>query len=278
VVPLSEPLATFNQGVNVRLGPGTQFEPPIGSFAAGQTTEILARNPSGDWYKVRYFNGEGWVFAAVLTVSGDISQLPIESGPPLPTEVPPTITPTPVPSTATPTKGVTVVPTAISPTAVPPVAETAPKDQGIAPEAIIGGFILLLLLGYMGFYLRGAASADRYANGFVIDRCPACDRGRLTVETRTDRLLGIPRPRRTVRCSECRSVLREVGNRRWRYAVDPMENPALYKHYNGHEIDDPTLVQIAQQPTTASGSPPGPRTPQRPPSFVDEDDTDNPVG
>jgi hypothetical protein len=75
------------------------------------------------------------------------------------------------------------------------------------------------------------------------------------VETKQDRLLGIPRPRRTVRCTECRSVLREVGNRRWRYAVDPMENPALYKHYNGREIDDATLVEI------------------EPPSFTDEEDT-----
>lgn len=93
----SKPTATFIQGVNVRAGPSTLFNPPIGSFAANQTTDILARTPAGDWYKVRYYNGEGWVFGQLLTVSGDQSQIPVDPGPP-----PPTLTPTPIPVTPTP--------------------------------------------------------------------------------------------------------------------------------------------------------------------------------
>ncbi len=77
---LTPPIATFNDGVNVRSGPGTQFNPPIGAFAAGQTTEILAVNPDRTWYKVRYFSGEGWVAAQFVTVSGDISALPEHTG------------------------------------------------------------------------------------------------------------------------------------------------------------------------------------------------------
>lgn len=99
----SKPTATFNQGVNVRSGPSTLFNPPIGSFAAGQTADILAKTPAGDWYKVRYYNGEGWVFGQLLTVSGDTNAIAIDPGPPIPTLTPviPTAVPaTPVPPTA----------------------------------------------------------------------------------------------------------------------------------------------------------------------------------
>ncbi|MCS7070522.1 MAG: SH3 domain-containing protein [Anaerolinea sp.] len=94
------PSATFTQGVNVRSGPSTLFNPPIGSFAAGQSTQILAVNPAGDWLKVRYYNGEGWVFASLATVTGDLSTLPRDPGPPLPTLTP--IPPTVLPPTAPP--------------------------------------------------------------------------------------------------------------------------------------------------------------------------------
>lgn len=97
------PTATFTQGVNVRRGPGTNFNPPIGSFAANQTAEIVGINPGGDWYKVRYYNSDGWVFASLMTISGDTSNIPVDPGPP-----------TPVPATATP-----IPPTSVPATAVP---------------------------------------------------------------------------------------------------------------------------------------------------------------
>jgi uncharacterized protein YgiM (DUF1202 family) len=176
---------------------------------------------------------------------------------------------TPIPTTSV---AVAQIPTNIPPPT--PVAEQpeSPSGGGLPIEALVGGLALLLVLAYIAFYWRGLASADRYAKGFVIHTCPACDRGNLVVETKQDRLLGIPRPRRTVRCTECRSVLREVGNRRWRYAVDPMENPALYKHYNGREIDDATLVEIERQPHSPNGEPAQTRSPVTPPSFTDDED------
>lgn len=73
------PIATFTANVNVRNGPSTEAL-AIGSFAAGQTTEILAVSPDGGWYKVDYYNQEGWVFAHFVTVSGDIATLPQGSG------------------------------------------------------------------------------------------------------------------------------------------------------------------------------------------------------
>ena len=97
----SKPTASFAQGINVRRGPALEFDPPIGAFAAGQTAEILAVNPAGTWYKVRYGGGEGWVFAALTQASGDIASLPRDPGPPVPTAPPPTaIPPTSVPATA----------------------------------------------------------------------------------------------------------------------------------------------------------------------------------
>jgi hypothetical protein len=103
----NKPTATFLQGVNVRSGPSTLFNPPIGSFATGQSTDILGRTPAADWYKVRYYNGEGWVFGSLITVSGDDTQIPVDAGPPPPTLTP--IPPTPVPVTATPQTNVNLV-------------------------------------------------------------------------------------------------------------------------------------------------------------------------
>lgn len=93
----SRPTATITTGVNLRRGPGTVFNPPVGSMPANATADIIAVNPSGDWYKVRSAYGEGWISAAFVTVSGDAASLPVDPGPPTP--VP--FTPTPVP-TATP--------------------------------------------------------------------------------------------------------------------------------------------------------------------------------
>ncbi|MDQ7025704.1 MAG: CARDB domain-containing protein [Anaerolineae bacterium] len=93
----SRPQIRVVTGANIRSGAGTNFQPPIGSLAAGAVEDLLARHPSGQWYKIRYYNGEGWIFADTVEVIGDIATIPVESGPPTP--VP--FTPTPV-STATP--------------------------------------------------------------------------------------------------------------------------------------------------------------------------------
>lgn len=78
------PIARFDSRVNVRRGPNVVFGPPIGGFFAGETAEILALNLDETWLKVRYGDGEGWVFEQLATIEGDTNQLPRESGPPLP--------------------------------------------------------------------------------------------------------------------------------------------------------------------------------------------------
>lgn len=87
----SVPQVRVTTGANIRSGPGTNFNPPIGSYAAGTVTNLLAVNPAGTWYKIQYFNGEGWISAGLVEVIGDISRVPTEVGPP-----------TPIPATATP--------------------------------------------------------------------------------------------------------------------------------------------------------------------------------
>jgi hypothetical protein len=144
-------------------------------------------------------------------------------------------------------------------------------SAGLPIEAVVGGIALLALLIYVGLYWRGLTGSERYAKGFVIDQCPVCGRGNLVVETRDERTFGVPRARRTVRCTACRSVLRETGNRRWRYAVDPLENSWLYERYNGREIDDDTLKLLTSQPAVSS-EPPSARPPVTPPAFVDDED------
>ncbi len=182
------------------------------------------------------------------------------------TAVAPSATPTEQPSaTAIPVTEPTAVPTPV------PESPLPGEGGGLPLEAIIGLLLLLLLLFYIVLYWRGLAAIDRYANGFVIDRCPVCGQGHLSVETRHERFLGIPRPRRIVRCDNCRSVLRETGYRRWRYAVDPLDNPELYRRWNGQEIDEAVLIDSLQKGRSAGT--PAPRPPAQPPDFTDEEES-----
>jgi CARDB/Bacterial Ig domain len=99
----SVPMAVVINGANLRRGPGTVFEPPVGSIAANQEAELVAVNPARDWYKIRYFNSTAWIFASLVQTSGDVSSLPVDAGPPTPipataTPIPPTPTETPIPN------------------------------------------------------------------------------------------------------------------------------------------------------------------------------------
>lgn len=181
--------------------------------------------------------------------------------------------------TAEPTAELTPEAAAVEPTNEPPtITPTDGTDDeataaGIPLEAILGGVAVLVVLVYVGLYLRGAANVDRYAGGFVIERCPVCQRGDLHVEKHQTRVLGVPHARHTVRCTVCRSVLREADPGRWRYAVDRGENPALYERYNGRIVDEDTLQALANQPLPIARTETG-QTPTKPPTFVDDEDSE----
>lgn len=175
----------------------------------------------------------------------------------------PDVLPTALPASETPGGAVAAVVTppggGDAPGGAPPLTTIPPEPNNRLPlELIIGGGILLVVVGYAGVFWRGAAAADRYADGFVIDTCPVCEEGNLTVDTRVNRILGVPRVKRAVRCDNCRSVLREVGARRWRYAIDRLANPDLYRRYNGRVLDESTLESLNKAEAS------------EPPEFVDE--------
>lgn len=210
----------------------------------------------------------------------------------VPTETPtPTLTSTPLPS-FTSTSTLTITPSATSsatetptptsspvaaavgaatsepPTPIPVVVVPADAPE-IPPEVVVGVGLLVLVVGYVALYWRGLAAGDRYADGFVIERCPVCQRGHLTVEMRPARVLGIPRPQAIVRCDNCRSVLREVGSHRWRYAVDPAVSPTLFNQLNGRVVSEEALRRLEEQ---APSEAPPVRPPVRPPTFVDDEE------
>ena len=129
VATSTTPLAKFEGAVNVRRGPSTNFEPPIGTFNAGQSAEALALNTDGKWLKVRFSGGEGWVFLEIIKTEGAIDSLPREAGPAVPTRAP-----------ATATSAFTAVPAG---TSVP--ATTVPSTGG--PNLIVVGFELQQIAG-----------------------------------------------------------------------------------------------------------------------------------
>jgi hypothetical protein len=129
----------------------------------------------------------------------------------------------------------------------PEGASSRSEESSSIPPLLfgIGILITVLLGGYAISYTLSVSALRRYDTGFVIRRCPVCEAGKLQMEERPYRILGIPKVRRAVRCDRCRSVLREVGKQRWRYAIDPVENQTLYQNLNNRIVGEQTLVELA---------------------------------
>ncbi len=149
--------------------------------------------------------------------------------------------------------------------------EVSSPSPSLPAELIISGILLALGAIYGGLYWRGQMAADRYDSGFVINRCPICG-GDIHVTINQKRVLGIPRVRTTVRCTNCRSILREVTPRHWRYAVDHNYSLTLYHRFNGKIIDEATLVALGEDapPARASFTPRSDMQTADAPEFIDE--------
>jgi hypothetical protein len=118
----------------------------------------------------------------------------------------------------------------------------------LAVLLLLGGIgAVVVVVGYAGIYAVQSAHMDRYLDGFILSDCPVCKTGRLYLGERRYRTLGIPRARRVVRCDHCRSVLRQVGRQRWRYAVDGGEDPQLYEQFNGRVLTERQLLEISPE-------------------------------
>lgn len=141
------------------------------------------------------------------------------------------------------------------------VSQSARLDDGADSGAGVSPFVLAGLVGialfslYVLLYALNIAALDRYAAGFVLHSCPVCTEGKLEIEERPYRALGLPRVRRTARCDTCRSVLREVGRRRWRYSVDPHANPELFADYNNRVVSEASLLKLGSTATKNDNQP-----------------------
>lgn len=83
-VPLTGPIARAAvNGLNVRQGPDTAY-PTVGILAQGEAVQIVGRNTDGSWWAVSYAGGTAWVFAALTTTEGNVSQVPLVAAPPRP--------------------------------------------------------------------------------------------------------------------------------------------------------------------------------------------------
>lgn len=103
VIPATGPSCTVLQDLNVRSGPGTAYDPPIGAFLANTEVIPIAYNPvgypGGAWVQVQGSAGQtkGWVSAGSayvscnidLTTLASVSVAPPPSATPPPSAIPP---------------------------------------------------------------------------------------------------------------------------------------------------------------------------------------------
>lgn len=91
--------------LNLRDGPGTNYD-VLTMMEEGTRLKVVGRTEANDWLKVVTADGrEGWVFAEMVTVSGDLGAIAVAQAPPTPTPLP---SPTPeapmaIPEPPTPT-------------------------------------------------------------------------------------------------------------------------------------------------------------------------------
>lgn len=92
------PQAVPKQNINLRGGPGTEYA-VAGSAKAGQTFEIVGRNANGAWLQVCCVADKPvWLSASLVTVQGDVSDVPVPADIPTP-QPQPTAAPKPAGST-----------------------------------------------------------------------------------------------------------------------------------------------------------------------------------
>lgn len=95
LVPTSSPTLDFvsaiaDQNAHCRYGPSTIFH-VISYLQRGEVASVHAMSKMGDWYLVS-IQSSGifcWVWKDLLVVNGDINTLPVNLGPPQPTEIVP---------------------------------------------------------------------------------------------------------------------------------------------------------------------------------------------
>jgi hypothetical protein len=155
------PMIVVPDEVNVRLGPGTNYD-KVGVLIAGQEAPALGRSSGGEWIQIIYPGVHGnvaWVYAPFVVLDSSQQLLPIIEPPHTPTpRVTPTIDPTlaaqfnlgEAPLTRLPTY--TPADPVIQPTIEPVQVESS---RGFPPILAILGLLVVGLFGIVVSFLRG---------------------------------------------------------------------------------------------------------------------------
>ncbi|PJF29045.1 MAG: hypothetical protein CUN52_10375 [Phototrophicales bacterium] len=97
VTPVREPYVTARLNANVRAGDGTSYR-RITVLLRDQRASIIGINARRTWYQIQLTNGRiGWVGSSVVTVTGDLTNVPVVASPAL-TPGTAISTPTPAPT------------------------------------------------------------------------------------------------------------------------------------------------------------------------------------
>jgi hypothetical protein len=81
------PMITVNSDANVRSGPGTVYDPPVGTLSAGATANVEGKDSTGTWWYIVYPPGSGghaWISGSLVTPSCLPSTVAIIPAPPTP--------------------------------------------------------------------------------------------------------------------------------------------------------------------------------------------------
>lgn len=74
--PASDAVVSNEQGVNVRSGPSTRFNPPLETLDQNDPIDLVAISSDGEWYEVETASGQiGWVFGEMITLNRDVPNL-----------------------------------------------------------------------------------------------------------------------------------------------------------------------------------------------------------
>lgn len=120
--PDTQPIASASTGINVRSGPGVNYD-IAGALGAGENAEIVGKNPAGDWWEIVLPNGrQGWIYGALVSSSGNVDAVAVAVNIPTPP-------PTPVPVPTEPPAPVEQSPVEEAPVEEAPV-EAAPAPGG----------------------------------------------------------------------------------------------------------------------------------------------------
>lgn len=126
--PVREPYVTARVNANVRLGDSTSFR-RITVLPRNQSASIIGVNSRYTWYQIQLTNGRiGWIGSSVVTVTGDLTNVPVVTSPALTTS---TAVSTPAPTNPASTQGLSDL------SASPPKLEPNTPTCGVAFNILV---------------------------------------------------------------------------------------------------------------------------------------------